>query len=172
MPTRIRFRTAEAGQGFLLLFGGHLRSFAGIETDKDNFVVTPGIEREHSQHADHALFNLIAKHRAAVVDEGKDNGLLPEIHTQLNIAAGFVAESQVQRHLTVERWLESHVSQSRGHGCSRGADAPGRPFSAMIFIASLTGTCAMPEFLSIQPNLSFASVSAFNLSRKSCCGSV
>src|SRR2546425_7489980 len=71
MPTGIRFRSAEAGQGFLLLFRSHLRSFAGIETDEDNFVVTPGIEREHSQHADHALFNLIAKHGAAVVDEGK-----------------------------------------------------------------------------------------------------
>src|SRR5260370_4147348 len=113
MPTRIRFRTAEAGQGFLLLFGGHLRSFAGIETDEDNFVVTPGIEREHSQHADDALFNLIAKHRAAVVDEGKDNGLLPEILTQFNIAAGFLAESQLQPHLAVDLCLEYHALQSR-----------------------------------------------------------
>src|SRR5882724_423151 len=45
------------------------------------------------------------------------------------------------------------------------------PFSAMIFMASLTGIFAIPLLLSTQPSDSFAAVSAAILSRKSCCGS-
>src|SRR6516164_5720858 len=52
-----------------------------------------------------------------------------------------------------------------------GVATTGKPFSAMIFIASLTGIWARPAFSSSQPNFSFASVSALTLSRKSCWGS-
>src|SRR5260370_24575505 len=107
----------------LFLFGGHLRSFAGIEADENNFVIAPGIEREHSQHADDALFDLIAKHGAAVIDEGEDHWLLlAEIVAKLNAAASFVTEGDVERHGTVERRLEPYVLQNRGHSRS---PAPG-----------------------------------------------
>src|SRR5258708_20840628 len=103
MPAGIRFRAAEMNQRLLFLFSSHLRRLAGIEADENNFVVAPGIEREHTQHADDALFDLIAKHGAAVVDESEDHRLLPEILAKLNAAAGFVAEREVQRHWPVER---------------------------------------------------------------------
>src|SRR5207302_3260897 len=61
MPAGIRFGAAEMSQRFLFLFGGHLRRFAAIEADENNFVVAPGVEGEHAQHADDALFDLIAK---------------------------------------------------------------------------------------------------------------
>src|SRR5213594_2947911 len=66
----------QMSERLLFLFGGHLRSFAGIEADKNNFIIATGIEREHSQHADHTLFDLIAKHGAAVINEGQDHRLL------------------------------------------------------------------------------------------------
>src|SRR5438094_9506670 len=104
MPAGIGFRTAEMSERLLFLFGGHLRSFAGIEADKNNFIIATGIEREHSQHADHTLFDLIAKHGAAVINEGQDHRLLLlEIVPELNAAAGLVTEGEVQRHLPVKR---------------------------------------------------------------------
>src|SRR5258708_31570178 len=45
------------------------------------------------------------------------------------------------------------------------------PFSAMIFMASLTGIFAIPFVLSTQPIDSLAAVSAATLSRMSCCAS-
>src|SRR5207302_10893986 len=89
----------------LFLFDGHLRSFAGIEADKNNFIIATGIERAHSQHADHTLFDLLAKHGAAVIDEGHDHPLLlSEIVPTLNAAAGLVTDGPVPRPLTV-KWL-------------------------------------------------------------------
>src|ERR1700720_4990574 len=71
MPAGVRLRAAEMGQSLLFLFGGHLRRFAGIEADENNLIVASGIEREHAQHTDDALLDLIAKHRAAVINEGE-----------------------------------------------------------------------------------------------------
>src|SRR5882762_2126418 len=118
MPAGIGFRAAEMNQRLLFLFGSHLRRLARIEADENNFVIAPRIEREHTQHADNALFDLIAKHRAAIVDEGQDHRPLSEILAELNAAAGFVTERKVQRHWPVEERFESHVLQSRWHGRS------------------------------------------------------
>src|SRR2546430_16946324 len=120
MPAGIGFRAAEMSHGLLFLFGGHTRSFARIEADKNNFVIAPRIEAEHAQHADNALLNLIAEHGTSVVNEGEDDRfLLTEIVAKSNAAAGFVAEREVQRHLPIERRLEPDVLQNRGHGRGR-----------------------------------------------------
>ena len=112
-------------QRFLFLLGGHLRRLAGIEADENNLVVAAGIEGEHAQHADDTLFHLIAEHRAAVINEGENYGLLPEILTEPNAAAGLVAEEELQRHRPVERRRKSDVLQSRGHGRSSRAGVAG-----------------------------------------------
>ncbi len=110
----------------LFLFRSHLRGFAGIEADENNFVVAPGIERKHAQCANDALFDLIAKHGAAVVYEGEDHGLLlAEVIAKLDTATSFVAEREVQRHGPVERRLETHVLQGPRHGRSRWGGAAG-----------------------------------------------
>src|SRR5689334_2610848 len=114
MPAGIGFRAAEMSQGLLFLFCGHLRCLAGIEAHKNNFVISPGIETEHAQHADDALLDLIAKHRATVIDESENYRFLAEVVAELNIAAGFVAEGKVQRHLPVKRRFEPYVLQNRG----------------------------------------------------------
>ncbi len=119
MPAGIRLRAAEMNEGFLFLFRGHVRRFAGIEADENNIIVAAGIEAEHAERADHALLDLIAEHRAAVVDEREDHRLLlAEIVAELHAAAGFVAEREVQGHGTVERWFETDVLQSARHGGS------------------------------------------------------
>jgi len=181
-------------------FRSHLRRLAGIEADKNDFVVAAGIEGEHAQDADNALFDLIAKHGATVIDESEDHRLLlPEIIAELDAAAGFVAEWEIQRHRPVERRLEAHVLQSPWHGRSRRAGVAGdslslqsarreksaeiqtkcrtlfialfvflrcwrgpagKPFSAIIFIASLTGIWATPLDLSIHSSFSLASESS------------
>src|SRR2546430_8854899 len=124
MPAGIGFRAAEMSHGLLFLFGGHTRSFARIEADKNNFVIAPRIEAEHAQHADNALLNLIAEQGTSVVNEGEDDRfLLTEIVAKSNAAAGFVAEREVQRHLPIERRLEPDVLQNRGLGRGRRAGA-------------------------------------------------
>src|SRR6202165_6263580 len=125
MPSGTRFRTTEMIQRLLFLFCSHFRRLARIKAHENNFIVAPGIEGEHAQYADDALLDLIAKHRAVVIDECEDHRLLPEILAELNAAAGFVAEGEVQRHWPVERGLESHVLQNRRHGRSRRADVAG-----------------------------------------------
>src|SRR5438128_5215420 len=113
MPAGIRLRAAEMSQSLLFLFCGHLRSFAGIKADENDIVVAAGVEGKHAQHANNALLDLIAKHGAAVVDKGENHRLLPfEIAAELNGAAGFVAESEVQRHLPVQRRFESDIAQN------------------------------------------------------------
>src|SRR5260370_6826678 len=96
-------------QRLLFLFRSHLRRLAGIEADENNFIVAPGIEGQHAQHTDDALLDLVAEHGAAVIDEGEDHWLLPKIIAQLNAAAGFVKEREVQRHRSVERRPGSHL---------------------------------------------------------------
>src|SRR4029077_7125292 len=117
MPAGIRFGAAEMSQRLLLLFRGHLRRLAGVKADENNFVVAAGIEADHPERADDALFDLIAKHGTTVINEGEDHRLLlPEVVAQLDAAAGFVAERKIQRHWRVKCRLESHVSQRQWHG--------------------------------------------------------
>src|SRR6266478_3000060 len=131
MPAGIRFRAAEMSQRLLFLFRGHLRGLAGVKADENDVVVTAGIEAEHAKSADNALLDLIAKHGAAVVDKGEDHRLLlAEIVAELNGAAGFVAEREIQRHWRVERRLEADVLQNPRHGRSRWAGVVGNGLGA------------------------------------------
>src|SRR5258708_39615021 len=127
MPAGIRFRAAEMSKRFLFLFCSHVRSLAGIEADENNFVVAPRIEREHAQYADDALFDLIAKHGTTVVNEGENHRPLPEILAESNLTAGFVAESEVQGHLAIERRFGSGVLPSTRQSRRPWARAAGNP---------------------------------------------
>src|SRR5438445_9578567 len=130
MPARDGFRAAEMIESGLFLRCGHLGRFAGIEADENDFVVAAGIERKHAQSADDAHLNLVAQHRAIVINKGEDYGLLTEELAKLNAAAGFIPKMQVEGHLAVKRRLESHVAQSRRHSRSRGTRVRGNPMSA------------------------------------------
>jgi len=62
MPAGIGFPAAEMSQRLLFLSAAISGVSRESEADGNNFVSRAGIEREHAQHADDALFDLIAKH--------------------------------------------------------------------------------------------------------------
>ena len=64
-----RRKCAKADSFFCAAMSGR---FARIEADEDHFVVAAGIERKHLQRADDALLDLIAEHRAAVIDKREE----------------------------------------------------------------------------------------------------
>src|SRR6202521_1475612 len=79
MPAGSRLWTAEVREHGFFLFRSHAGRLARIEADENNLVVAAGIEREHSESADDSLLDLIAEHRAVVIDEGEAHRLLAEI---------------------------------------------------------------------------------------------
>src|SRR2546421_6003493 len=116
MPSRNRLRPVEAGEGSLLFLRGKLGRVVRIKANKNHFVVAAGVEGKHAQSADDAHLNLVAQHRAAVINEGQHHGLLlAEKLAKLNVAPGFVAEMQIERHLAIQRRLETDILQGRRH---------------------------------------------------------
>src|SRR6516225_9708800 len=81
VPSGFRAGAAKEGQRLFLFFGGHLGSLAEIKADKDNFVVAAGSKREHSEHADDTLLDLVTEHGTTVVHEGEHDGSVPAIIT-------------------------------------------------------------------------------------------
>src|SRR5215472_4955430 len=125
MPARDRSWAAEAVERRLLLLGGHFGGVMGIKAEEYDFVVAARVEGKHAQGAHDAPLNFVAQHRAAVVNECEDYGPLAEELPKRNVAAGFIAKMQVERHLTVERRLEPYILQNRRHGRRRRADVVG-----------------------------------------------
>src|SRR5215467_11865557 len=102
VPAGSRFGAAEMLEGRGLFGGGHFRSVAVVEADKDDIIVAAGIEGEHAQAADYTLFELGAKHRATVIDKReKHRFLVMEIAVESDALAVFVGESRVERHLCI-----------------------------------------------------------------------
>src|SRR5712664_1950024 len=122
MPAGFRSGTAKVRDHAFLFLRGHVRRFTRIKTDEDDLIVYAGIEGKHAERSDDALLHLTAKHGAAVIDEGQDNGFLAEIFAELDTAAGFVTERKVKRHLRVELRFESDVLKSRRHRRGRWTD--------------------------------------------------
>src|SRR5579863_1441507 len=187
VPTGGGLRTAKVRESRRFLLRRHIGRLARVEAYEDDLIIGAGIEGKHFQRTDHALLDLIAEHRAAVIHQREKYRLAVEIITKSHVAAGFVFKTEGHRDLAVERRLEADILERRGkagrrranivgnglrrdaraaserHGqrqnrkpiCdganllhryffSAWAGVPGNPFSAMIFIASETGICAMP----------------------------
>src|SRR5207248_3513 len=161
MPARFGFAAAKAGECGFLFLRGPFRRITRIKTDEDHFVVAAGVEGKHAQRANHTLLHLIAEHGAWSRATGPPR---QEWFAPVRRAA----EPAVRRLRKSQRISSSlYFLFSAG-----GAVAVGKPFSAMIFIASLTGIWAIPAFLSIHSSFSLAAMSACNFSRKSFCGSL
>src|SRR5713101_779910 len=111
MPPGHGFGAAEARHRRLLLLAGHVRGFARVEADEDNLVIPRWIEGDRLERGDDALLELIAEHRAAVIDEHQHDRLLPEIGRERNVAPVLVAERHVQRQASVELGIKSDTSQ-------------------------------------------------------------
>src|SRR5215471_3292007 len=125
MPAASRLRSAEVLECCFFLLPGHVCRLARIEADKNNLVVGTGIEREHLQRADDALFDLVAEHRAAVIDESENYWLAVEVVAESDVAAGLIFEMEGQRNLPVERRFEANVAQGNGEASGRRARVAG-----------------------------------------------
>src|SRR5690242_14643106 len=109
MPARGRCRAVEAIESGLLFLRGHCRRVLGIEADENHFVVAAGVEGEHAQSTYDPSLNLIAQHRAAVINEREDHGLLAGELAKRNVAAGFIAKVSIERHLAIKRRLKTDI---------------------------------------------------------------
>src|SRR5690348_5847518 len=123
VPAAGSLGTAKMSHGHFFFLSGHLRSLAWVKADEDNFVIPTGIEGKHAKGADYSLLDLIAKHGATVVNERQDDGPLMEIIAELDSAARFVAECEIQRQPRIELRLETDVSEHRRHILRRGTGA-------------------------------------------------
>src|SRR5580700_3833179 len=116
MPAAGSCRAVEMSEDVFLFFRRHIGGFARIKTDEDHVVVAARRERKHAQRADDALFHLIAKHGAAVIDERQNNRTaVAKIVVELDALAGLVDERHVQRDLPVERRFKTNIAQRRRH---------------------------------------------------------
>src|SRR5215472_2018501 len=122
MPAGNGFGAVEAFDGGPLFVGGEFGRVGWIEADENHFVVAARIEGKHAESADDAHLNLVAEHWAVEINEGQDHGLLAKKLAKLNVATGFVAEMQIERHSAVERRLEANILQGRRHGGRGWAD--------------------------------------------------
>src|SRR5690349_20930794 len=59
----------------LLLRCRQLRRLARIKTDRNHFELLAGVEGNLSQRSEYSIQNLIAEHRARVVNERENDGL-------------------------------------------------------------------------------------------------
>ena len=82
-------------QGLFLFLRSDRRRFARVKADKNDIVVPPWVEGEHTERADNTLFDQIAKHGAVVVDKSEDRRLPSKIVTQSDRATGLVTERDI-----------------------------------------------------------------------------
>src|SRR5262249_15263971 len=113
--------TAVAAQIHLLLGCRKLRSVLRIEADAEYFEILPRVERNTFQAALHAVEDERAEHRALVINQGQNDGLLTaEEGGKRYGTPGFVAKSEIERNLPVEFLVDAHGGQRRGES---GTDA-------------------------------------------------
>jgi hypothetical protein len=101
-------RAVVALEVCLFLGGGDLDGVLGIEADADHFELLAGVEGEHAEGALESAQDLRAEHRAAVVDEREDDGLLGlEEGGERDVAAELVVEGEVERDLLIELLVDT-----------------------------------------------------------------
>ena len=110
MPPCSRFLATEMIHRRVLLRRRHFWRIALIKAHKNNFIIAPGIEGQHTQRADHTLLELRAEHWASVIHKREQYRLLlVKVLTQLDPLPAFVPERGVERHLPVQLRTERHV---------------------------------------------------------------
>ena len=96
-----------------LLLGRHLGGLARVEAHGEDLVVGPGLEAQGAHAAHEAVGRHAAEHRAVEVDEGQDDGALPEVLREADALAGLVAEDEVERDRLAELLVEADVLDGR-----------------------------------------------------------
>src|SRR5579883_351621 len=122
MPAR---RTGLGGIKFYVIVPLGTRQgwpLARVDTDGDHVEITAGPQRQGPKTHDDPVEDLIAEHRALVIDQRENCGLLAEIVPETNVAAGFVPELRAEGDLRIEILVEANaVKYLRGRARSRAA---------------------------------------------------
>ena len=102
LPTVLRHDRA-------LLLGRHLGGLARVEAHGQDLVVGPRLESQGAHAAHEAVGRHAAEHRAVEVDEGQDDGALPEVPREADALARLVAEDEIERDRLAELLVEADV---------------------------------------------------------------
>src|SRR6185369_3613423 len=98
----------------LFLLCRELAGLARVEADGDDVKLFSDLEREYTKRRHHAVEYLRAKHRAVVVDERQDDGLVSEVLAEFYLLPALVAEDEIEGQLLIEFLFDTDVAQ-----CSR-----------------------------------------------------
>ncbi len=105
----------------------HLGRLARVEADGEDVELGSDAHAQRAQAAHEAVRRHPAEHRAVEVDEGEDDGLLPEVVAQVDGLARLVAEREVERHQVADLLVEADVLQRAGPAAApRRAARPAR----------------------------------------------
>ena len=72
------------------------------------------VEVQHAERADQAVEHLRAEHRALVIHEREHHRPLAEVLAEPHLAAGFVGERQIERHLLIQMLIDADFFSSPG----------------------------------------------------------
>ncbi|HBI43194.1 MAG TPA: hypothetical protein DDY78_10110 [Planctomycetales bacterium] len=110
VPARLRVRPAIALHVRLLLGRRQFRAFARVKADGYNLEVLAGRKRHIEHGSRYAVENLVAEHGTAIPGENKDNRLAVEVVVKVDLLAGLVAESEIERNLLVDALIETDAA--------------------------------------------------------------
>ena len=98
---------------FLFSFGQDVR-FRRINADGDHVVLVADVRGQFLQAGFDSVQNLGAEHRAVVIDERENHGLLSEKLAERDGFAVLVAEGEVERNRLVQFLVNAHLFQQFG----------------------------------------------------------
>ena len=98
----------------LLLLRREPRSFFRIDADRHHVVLTSRVERQHPQRAHQAVEHLRAEHRALVIHEREDDRPFAEVVAEAHVAARFIREREIERHLLMQPLIDPDLFQQTG----------------------------------------------------------
>src|SRR3954453_6285007 len=96
-----------------LLLGCESWRFLRIKTYRDDFKLLAGIERDLSERSQHAIQNLIAKHRTRVINQRQNYGLTVKELAQGHFAALLIFKNRVQRYRLIQLLINTDFLQYR-----------------------------------------------------------
>ena len=114
VPALVGPRPLVAGHVGLLLRRGEDRPLLRVEADGQDLELLPGHEGEHLERPRQAVQAERAEHRAVVVDEAQDDGLLPEVVAELHVLPRLVLEGEVQGDRVAQLLVEPDLLEDAG----------------------------------------------------------
>src|SRR5207244_817142 len=113
MPATFAARAVVTLDISLLLFRGQLRCLFRVKTYGNYLELFAKIERSLTKRRQHAIQNLIAKHRARVIDQREHHRFSFEELNQAHFAALLIFENSIQRNLLVQPLIDANFLERR-----------------------------------------------------------